>query len=169
VGNTDQDTDAIERLYDEYGAALVLFASAIAVDRARAQDAVHQVFLKLIENGNVAQALDKRAFLFACVRNAVLNDAKVRRRDAPVEVESVWFDPPERDYAEEKNLRLALNSLPDDQREVVVLHLWGELTFSEIAELVGTSANTAASRYRYALTKLRRSMFHKEGFRAQFG
>ncbi len=168
MGNTDQDTDAIERLYEQYGAALVLFASAIARDRARAQDAVHQVFLKLIEKGNVDKALDKRAFLFACVRNAILNDAKVRRRDSPVEVDSIWFDPPERDYAEEKNLRLALNSLPDDQREVIVLHLWGDLTFFEIGELLGTSANTAASRYRYALTKLR-STFHKEGSCAQFG
>jgi RNA polymerase sigma-70 factor (ECF subfamily) len=168
VGDADRDTDEVGRLYDQYGAALLLFASALTGDRARAQDAVHQVFLKLIENRNVARALDKRAFLFACVRNAIFNEVKVRQRDAPFEIDSVWFDPPERDYVEEKNLRLALDSLPDDQRDVIVLHLWGELTFSEIGELVGTSSNTVASRYRYALTKLRRSMFPKEDSCAEF-
>jgi RNA polymerase sigma-70 factor (ECF subfamily) len=169
VGTTDQDTDEIGRLYDQYGGVLLLFASAIARDRTRAQDAVHHVFLKLIENGRIRKASDQRAFLFACVRNAVLNDRKLRRRDTTFEVDSLWFDPPHRDYPAEKRLRLALHALPEDQREVIVLHLWGELTFAEIGEVLGTSANTAASRYRYALTKLRRSIVGKEGSCAQFG
>lgn len=62
----------------------------------------------------------------------------------------------------EQNLRRALSSLPDDQREVTVLHIWGELTFSQISELLGVSSNTVASRYRYALGKLRDSMLAKE-------
>jgi DNA-directed RNA polymerase specialized sigma24 family protein len=65
VGTADQDTDEIGRLYDQYGAALLLFASAIAGDRTRAQDAVHHVFLKLLERGSIRQASDQRAFLFA--------------------------------------------------------------------------------------------------------
>ena len=80
-----------------------------------------------------------------------------------LERDSIWFSPPDRDYVEEQNLRHALKSLPDDQREVIVLHVWGELTFSDIGELMGISANTAASRYRYALAKLCRSMSYKEG------
>ena len=117
----------------------------------------------------LAKANDKKPFLFACVRNAILEDSKVRRRDAPLDVEAIWFQPPDRDDAEEKNLRHALNALPGDQREVIVLHVWGELTFSDIGGLVGVSANTAASRYRYALAKLRRSMFREEDSSAQFG
>ncbi len=163
MGTSDHDTDEIGRLYDQYGAALLLFASALSGDRTWAQDAVHHVFLKLIENGSICKASDQKAFLFACVRNAVLNDTKLRRRDATFEADSLWFDPPQRDYSAEKRLRLALQALPEDQREVMILHLWGELTFAEIAEVVGTSANTAASRYGYALTKLRRSIVEKEG------
>lgn len=165
----DRETNEIGRLYDQYGAALLLFASAIAGDRTRAQDAVHHVFLKLLEKGGIRKASDRKAFLFACVRNALLNDAKLRRRDAAFETDSLWFDPPRRDYAAEKRLRLALEGLPEDQREVIVLHLWGDLTFAEIAEVLGVSANTAASRYRYALAKLRRSMAEKERSRAQLG
>jgi RNA polymerase sigma-70 factor (ECF subfamily) len=162
VDKTDRNIAAIEVLYRQHGAALLLFASAISGDRGRAQDAVHQVFLKAIENGSVSEAINKKAYLFASVRNAVLNDAKVQDGNMPLDVDSVWFSPPDRDYAGEQNLRRALAELPDDQREVIVLHVWGELTFSEIADLLGVSSNTAASRYRYALAKLRGSMLAKE-------
>jgi RNA polymerase sigma-70 factor, ECF subfamily len=162
VGRTDRNTAEIEALYRQHGAALLLFASAISGDRGRAQDAVHQVFLKAIENGSLWQAADKKAYLFACVRNAVLNDAKSRNRNTDLDADSAWFSPPDRDYAGEQNLRRALGDLPHDQREVIVLHVWGELTFSEIGELLGVSSNTAASRYRYALAKLRGSMLAKE-------
>lgn len=162
MGRTEQNTAEIEALYRQHGAALLLFASAISGDRGRAQDAVHQVFLKAIENGSVSQAINKKAYLFASVRNAVLNNAKAQDRDMPLDVDSAWFSPPDRDYAGEQNLRRALGELPDDQREVIVLHVWGELTFSEIADLLGVGPNTAASRYRYALAKLRGSMLAKE-------
>ena len=52
-------------------------------------------------------------------------------------------------------LQSALASLPDEQREVVVLKIWGQLTFEEAAAVIGVSPNTAASRYRYALEKLK--------------
>ena len=162
MGKTDRNIAEIEVLYRQHGAALLLFASAISGDRGRAQDALHQVFLKAIENGSLGQAIHKKAYLFACVRNAVLNDAKLQDRNISLDIESAWFSPPERDYAGEQNLRRALGDLPEDQREVIVLHVWGELTFSEIGELLGVSSNTAASRYRYALAKLRGSMFAKE-------
>jgi hypothetical protein len=55
VRRTNQNTDEIEVLYREHGAALLLFASTISGDRGRAQDALHQVFLKLIETGGVAK------------------------------------------------------------------------------------------------------------------
>jgi RNA polymerase sigma-70 factor (ECF subfamily) len=162
VGRTDRNAAEIEALYREHGAALLLFASAISGDRGRAQDAVHQVFLKAMENGSVSQAINKKAYLFACVRNAVFNEAKLQDRNTPLDIDSAWFSPPDRDYAGEQNLRRALGELPDDQREVMVLHVWCELTFSEVADLLGVSSNTAASRYRYALAKLRRSMLAKE-------
>jgi RNA polymerase sigma-70 factor, ECF subfamily len=156
------DAAEIDLLYRQHGSALLLFAAAIAGDRSSAQDAVHRVFLKLIEDGNLRRAEDKKAYLFACVRNAVLNEIKVQRRNTALDPESAWFDPPDRDYAAELNLRRALCALPEDQRQVVVLHVWGELTFSQIADLLEISSNTAASRYRYALARLRESICAKE-------
>lgn len=159
----------IEVLYRQHGAALLLFATAMAGERSSAQDVVHQVFLKLMENGQINRAEDKKAYLFACVRNAVLNEKKVGDRQTQLEAETVWFSPPDRDYAGEQNLRRALGTLPADQREVVVMHVWGELTFSQIGDLLGVSSNTAASRYRYALGKLRESMLTKENSCADSG
>jgi len=154
----------IELLYRQQGSALLLFALAITGERSRAQDVVHHVFLNLIEKGSLRRAADKKAYLFASVRNAALNESKLRERTAPLDGDShaAWFDPPDHDYMGEQNLRRTLGALPDDQREVIVLHIWGELTFSQISELLSISPNTAASRYRYALGKLRESMSTKE-------
>jgi RNA polymerase sigma-70 factor (ECF subfamily) len=162
VDRTDRNTAEIEVLYRQPGAARLLFAAALSGDRGCAQDALQQVFLKAIENGSLSQAINKKAYLFACVRNAVVNDAKLQKQNMPLDIDSAWFSPPDRDYAAEQNLRRALLDLPQEQREVVVLHAWGELTFSEIGDLLGVSLNTAASRYRYALAKLRDAMFAKE-------
>ena len=162
MGSTNRNSAEIEVLYRQHGAALLLFAASISGDRGRAQDAIHQVFMRLIENGSLSQATDKKAYLFACVRNAVLNDSKLERRNAALDPESMWFCPPDRDYAGEQNLTRALTGLPEDQREVLVLHIWGELTFAQIAALLDVSSNTVASRYRYALVKLRGLMFAKE-------
>ena len=159
----------IEVLYRQHGPALLLFATAITGERSRAQDLVHQVFLKLMEDGKLRRAEDKKSYLFACVRNAVLNERKRGERQAPLRSDTAWFSPPDRDYAAEQNLRRALNTLPDDQRQVVILHVWGELTFSQIGDLLDISSNTAASRYRYALGRLRDSMLAKENFYADSG
>jgi RNA polymerase sigma-70 factor (ECF subfamily) len=155
-------SDEVDQLYQQHGRALLLFAIAVTGNRERAQDAVHQVFLKMLENLTLWQVADVKAYLFASVRNAILNDAKVQRRNVVLDEESAWFDPPHRDYAAELNLRRALSGLPEDQRQVVVLHVWGELTFMQIAEVLEISPNTAASRYRYALAQLRESMCVKE-------
>jgi RNA polymerase sigma-70 factor (ECF subfamily) len=54
-----------------------------------------------------------------------------------------------------KILGASLNALPPEQKAVVVLKVWEEMTFAQIAEVLDISVNTAASRYRYALDKLR--------------
>lgn len=158
----DGDTE-IELLYRRYSAPLLLFASAVAGERSRAQDAVHHVFLKLLEEeGGLRHIRDVKAYLFACVRNAALNHIKGQKREAALEEETAWFEPPNRDYGAEQNVRRALLALPGDQRQAIVLHVWGELTFAQMGEVLGISANTAASRYRYALAKLREAMETKE-------
>src|SRR5215467_3437281 len=103
-----KDANEIELSYCRYGSALLLFAAALTGERSRAQDAVHQVFLKLLESGSLRDALDPKAYLFTCVRNAVLNERKARLRDVALDPECAWFESPHRDFAAELSLRRAL-------------------------------------------------------------
>jgi RNA polymerase sigma-70 factor (ECF subfamily) len=151
----------IERLYREHAPSLQLFAAAMTRNSGWSQDAVQQVFLKLMERG-FPEVTDIKAYLFASVRNAILNDLRSQKREVVLDPDFAWFISPHRDYAEELNLRRALASLPGEQREVAVMHVWGELTFAQIAEVVGISPNTVASRYRYALLSLRSTLSRNE-------
>jgi RNA polymerase sigma-70 factor, ECF subfamily len=157
----DRETD-IEVLYREHGAALVLFATAMLGDRGCAQDVVHRVFAKLLEKGIHGNIVDSKAYLFSCVRNAALNDLKSAARLVELQPETAWFEQSSRDHVAELNLQSALRQLPDDQKQIVVLHIWGELSFLQISEVLAINANTTASRYRYALKKLRELMQAQE-------
>ena len=72
-----------------------------------------------------------------------------------------WFEDPLEDRQRQELIETALKSLPAEQREVVVLKIWGGLTFQVIGEVLSISRDTAASRYRYALKACRRT-FGKE-------
>jgi RNA polymerase sigma-70 factor (ECF subfamily) len=67
-----------------------------------------------------------------------------------------WFAPEIEDRERARLLQTALGRLPAEQRQVVTLKIWGGLTFAEIAGALDIPANTAASRYRYALEELRK-------------
>jgi len=68
----------------------------------------------------------------------------------------IWFDVRSEELEFARIIQGALAGLPAEQREVITLKLWGDLTFSEIGEALEIPANTAASRYRYGLAELRR-------------
>ncbi|MGB7024913.1 MAG: sigma-70 family RNA polymerase sigma factor [Candidatus Acidiferrales bacterium] len=151
----------IEDLYRQHGPALLLFAIAMTRERSSAQDAVQQVFVQLIERG-LGDVVHAKAYLYRCVRNAVLNSAKAHEHDVALDEDTPWFDVLNRDFAEELSLRRGLRALPSEQRQVVVLRVWCGLTYAETASLLEISANTVASRYRYALEKLREAMGARE-------
>ena len=88
----------------------------------------------------------------------------MRRDKSDVELSEIepWFESPQPSPTEQISLQCALMKLPDDQRQTLVLHIWGGLAFAEIGEVLSISANTAASRYRYAIQKLRTIMQPEE-------
>ncbi|HEY1462719.1 MAG TPA: sigma-70 family RNA polymerase sigma factor [Terriglobales bacterium] len=161
--HSEAEAARVELLYRQHSAALVLYATAIAGERSRAQDIVHEVFARFMEEGVASHVLDIKAYLFACVRNGMRNETKRMQRNVEFDPKFSWFVPPQRDFAAERQLRNALLALSEEQREVVVMHIWGELTFAQIAEILDASANTVASRYRYALASLR-DVFHAKEF-----
>lgn len=144
----------VRSLYARHGKALVAYACSFGLDFASAQDAVHQVFLKLLNRDFPLSQLSP-GYLFRAVRNACLNARRDGAKTAPLEEGTTWLIHRGAKRELELTLQDALTHLPEEQREVVMMHIWGGMTLQEIAEATASSPNTVASRYRYALRKLR--------------
>lgn len=148
--------------FEAYGRRLLLFARQWATSSAGAEDIVQDAFVRFWRSPHRGQA-EAHVHLFAMVRRAGLDHVRATSRRtarelclADSEPACAWFTPApdDRDAA----IQQALRHLPLEQREVVVLKIWGELTFDQIGRALGIPANTAASRYRYALEALRRTL-----------
>jgi RNA polymerase sigma-70 factor (ECF subfamily) len=147
--------DAFAALYDRYGPALYRVAFSLLGSRESAEDAVQDVFASLVRSRyKLAGVENLRAYLFAALRRAAARIG-TKRQAEPLTDDVAAAQPRAVDGERAAALEHALASLPAEQREIVALKIDGELTFAEIAVLLGISANTAASRYRYALEKLR--------------
>jgi RNA polymerase sigma-70 factor (ECF subfamily) len=134
-----------------------LFARQWSASLADSEDALQNGFLKFWNTRH--RARDEVAYLYACVRSAAMDFGRGEKRRSThqrraTEADRTVFERPleraERDMA----IEAALNQLPGDQREVIVMKIWGELTFAQIGDALGISPNTAASRYRYAIARL---------------
>ncbi len=129
----------------------------ILANPTAAEDVVHDVFVALAASTRDAERSD--AYLRQSVRNACFS--RLRRRKwqpaAGVDQQAILeaAQAAEQPHDDRLALEQALRALPADQREVVHLKVFEGLTFQEIADVTGESINTAASRYRYAMNKLR--------------
>jgi RNA polymerase sigma-70 factor (ECF subfamily) len=156
----DLEAEEWRRWLHEHGAALVLFARQWSATRSDAEDAVQDGFIRFWRNRH--EARDPLANLYTCVRSCAMDIGRSGRRRGTRErafssknrEESAFEYSVER-AEREAMIETALNQLPGDQREVVVMKLWGGLTFAQIADAIGAPLPTVASRYRYALGRLR--------------
>jgi RNA polymerase sigma-70 factor (ECF subfamily) len=152
--------EAIGEIYDRFGHTLFRFACSITGSPVDAEDVVQEVFVGLVRGrARLRQVVNLRAFLFTALRRAALRLAGRRQKQqatpAVAFLELAAPSPRTMDAERAEQLERALRALPVEQRELIALKIDGELTFAEIAEVLGISPNTAASRYRYALEKLR--------------
>lgn len=153
----------LARLYDEHSQPLFAFILNLTRDEADTRDLLQEIFVKLAREPKLLSGVrDERAFLVRLAHNAVIDLMRRRgtrertKENFAAEIISPFAptgDPDEKLFRDE--LSMALGELPEDQRTVVHLKLWSGLTFEEIADALDISPNTAASRYRYGLDKLR--------------
>ena len=153
----------MRHLYDQHGPALVAYARSFVMDTAAAEDVVHQVFLRLL-SAEIEMPDVPVSYVYHAVRNAALNARRNGQRNAPLDPELSVFKHRGGNMEAALSLEKALGELPEEQREVVVMRIWSGLTLEEAAAATGAPINTVASRYRYALEKLREKLrpFHKE-------
>ena len=142
-------------LYDRLGASLYRYALMILADPPAAADVVQQIFAGVIQRR--AAILDEERYLRRAARNECYSMLRRRRRESPpgevslLEPIAIGGVEPE----ERLTLERALRELPPEQREVLHLKVYEGWTFQEIADQMDESINTVASRYRYAIEKLR--------------
>ncbi|MDB6018508.1 MAG: sigW 4 [Pedosphaera sp.] len=153
----------LEQLYDDHAPALFAFLLNFTRNEADTRDVLQELFIKLARKpDSLANIRDPRAFLLHLAHNLAID--LMRRRGTrekhyeqlAAESENLFAASANPDQQEFRSaLTRALGELPADQRAVVHLKLWEGLTFEQIATALDLSANTAASRYRYGLDKLR--------------
>ena len=145
--------------FSELAPGLVLFAQQWVRSSADAEDVVQEAFVRFWRRD---LSIKNRALLYAAVRSAALDrirgEQRRARREAAVALDGDRHYEPQFTSVDEdqQQLAAAVERLPDVQREVVILKIWNDLTFAEIAEVLEISPNTAASRYRYALEALKK-------------
>ncbi|MEM9659242.1 MAG: sigma-70 family RNA polymerase sigma factor [Planctomycetota bacterium] len=151
------DAASIGQLFDRLAAALALYASQWTTS---ADDCVQEAFVELARQATAPDA--PAAWLFRVVRNRALNASRASRRRVTHEQtageRASRRDRSANDPAEAVALADLLAKLSAEQREIVVLRIWGNRTWQEIAELVGRSRSVVHRDYASALTSLRNMM-----------
>lgn len=156
--------DALCRIYEKYRTRLLKLANALSDDRDLAEDVVQDVFVSFAQSAERLRISGNlRAYLATSVANRVRNrfrDSRSRQHvslDSPEATASVANNPQQWvTYSEDmRKVNDALEQIPYEQREVVLLHVHGGMKFKAISQLQNVSINTVQSRYRYAVEKLR--------------
>jgi len=151
--------ERLANLVDRHAAALVLYARQWC---AQPEDVVQDAFIRLHQQRCVPD--DPLAWLYCVARNRAIShgrsDRRRRSRESTVaSLAPTWFASDDESTGLDAATAVeALTELSLDQREIVIAHLWGGLTFVQIAELVSTSSATAFRRYQAALVLLRQRL-----------
>jgi RNA polymerase sigma factor (sigma-70 family) len=150
--------ELLARLLDRHGAALALYARQWC---ASPDDVVQEAFLRLAAQADCPR--DPAAWLFRVVRNGAISAGRSETRRRKHEAQAAKIDRDRFEATDDLGIDLntvstALTELAGEDREVIVLHLWGGLTFGQIAELVESSASTVFRRYQAALVELRNKL-----------
>lgn len=153
---------ALAQIYEKYKANLLLLAMALLNDRAAAEDVVHDVFVAFVDSLKGFRLTGSlKAYLMTCTANKARDALRTRSVQSKISgstrPEQYSQDPLNHMVCNEQVglLTDGLEQLPYEQREIVMLHIQAGLSLRAIARELGISANTAKSRYRYGVRKLR--------------
>jgi len=158
-----------------HGPKMLLFARQQTRCHEDAEDILQDALVKLVEKIRhdefVGGTEAWQPYLYTTIRRLAIDlgrrdDRRKRREDvvgketdeAAHEAFDPWFESESSDDETRTQLEAKLKELPEKFSEVIVMKIWGERTFAEIGEILGISQNTAASRYRYGLEALKRSL-----------
>lgn len=160
---------------ETHGPKLLLFARQQTRSPEDAEDILQDAVVKLVEKVSSGEFFGGQEawqpYLYTTIRRLAIDlsrrdDRRKRREDsvghdsgeAQQEEFHPWFESESSDDETRSQVEAKLKELPEKFAEVIVMKIWGERTFAEIGEILGISQNTAASRYRYGLEALKKSL-----------
>lgn len=157
------DKDSLRKIYLKYKDLLLTVAFSLVHDSNQAEDILHDVFVAFARN---SQKLELRGSLKNYLVTSVVNNVRDRYRRNKCHIVGIEeADPISSNTKDPQMLAIlnedtklladALNQLPLEQRETVILHLKGGLKFKDIARMYNLSMATVQARYRYGIKKLR--------------
>jgi RNA polymerase sigma-70 factor (ECF subfamily) len=154
------DPNALALVYDRHAASIYRVLQALLGSPTDAEDALQEIFLKLA-TGRHRNIRQFRPYLLTAARHEAYGILRRRKRepqleeyDLPHELANSSVDI-EASGDQGYEWQTLLARLPLEQREVIALHVWEQMTFAEIASIVKVSPNTVTSRYRYGIERLR--------------
>lgn len=151
---TEPNSHWCEGLYEARAAEVLLYGRALGLSHTEAEDVLQETFLALLQLP--ARPENPMHYCLRAFRNRAVNYRRGLWRRLVREWESLrWFERSEGETPQERAAMRCLQSLPAEQREVIVLKVWHQYTFEGIGQLLELSPNTVAGRYRYGLQKLR--------------
>jgi RNA polymerase sigma-70 factor (ECF subfamily) len=154
------DAELIAEYFERHGAALEFYASQWT---QAAGDCVQESYLEFARLPELPP--DPAAWLFRVVRHRALNAARAARRRTvheQVAAQRNTANRPIHSPAETVALRDLLQSLQNDRRELIILRIWGRLTWEEIATVTQSSRSSAQRNFLEALEQLRQQMEPRE-------
>lgn len=152
----------LEMAYLTHKQSLLAVAQNITRCQALAEDAIQIAFAKLVQKQ--LAATDLKAYIFMCVRNAAIDI--VRKQKLESEIAESFFESPNGQDAnsqidsviqdeQRQQVKDAIDSLPQQDREIILLKVYSGFTFEKVAEITKSSTSTVATRYRRLLEKLK--------------
>lgn len=162
-----QSPESWETIYREHRQALFAIAYSVLGCEQMAEDAIHEAFVSIYRTNQ--SPIEEVAYVFTSVRNSAIDMSRRTKRvrqihetifngHIPPAIDSSADRPTLLDRERDLILRQAIDQLPSEQREVVILKTFADLTFEQIAMITATPTKTLATRYRRALARLEQQL-----------
>lgn len=160
----NDDPSALELIYDQFAKKIYVYLLTMFGSEEKVKDVMQEVFIRIAEKRRkLLKVKDMESYIFILARNQAME--YLRHQPKPMvnidQYENILSNhnsPPLFTGEEIKEIEQALISLPLEQKEVITLKVFEDLSFSEIGKRLGISRNTVWARYRYGMEKLRNKL-----------
>lgn len=154
------DKNSLKKIYYGYGYAVYAYALSIVKDTHMAEDICQDVFIKIWKNANkFKKRYNPQSWIMTITKNTSIDYLRKHKKEETIERFEIDV---EKDMATEVNQKLqineALNTLQEEEKEIIILHLISDLTFRAISELLNKPLGTITWRYKEGIKKLKDSI-----------